>query len=84
MTHKEFYIWLDGYFSVKSKEENDGNVYFMDIVPIIEKMKEVKDDSENFMSKFLEKRTQNFHSHSIKIDIDDNDDDLGKPPKIVM
>ena len=83
MTHKEFYIWLDGYFSAKSKEENDGNVYFMDIVPIIEKMKKVKDDSENFMSKFLEKRTQNLHSHSIKIDMD-KDDDLGKPPKIVM
>jgi len=46
MTHKEFYIWLDGYLSAKSKEENTGNVYYMDIVQILEKMKEVKDEKE--------------------------------------
>lgn len=44
LSYREFYIWLDGYLSAKSKEENDGNVYFMDIFPILEKMKEVNGD----------------------------------------
>lgn len=81
MTHKEFYIWLDGYLSAKSKEENNGNVYYMDIFPILEKMKEVKPESEDFIKRFVE-RNQNTYHYQYKIQKDD--DDLGKPPKIVM
>jgi hypothetical protein len=39
MTHKEFYIWLDGYLTGKLENKH------IDIVPIVEKMNEVKDDS---------------------------------------
>ena len=44
LSHKEFYFWLDGYLSAKSKEDNNGNVYYMDVFPIIEKMKEVEEE----------------------------------------
>lgn len=38
MTHKEFYIWLEGYLTGKLENEH------IDIVPIIEKMGQVKDE----------------------------------------
>jgi hypothetical protein len=37
MTHKEFYIWLEGYLTGKLEDKN------IDISPIVEKMNEVKD-----------------------------------------
>jgi hypothetical protein len=37
MTHKEFYIWLEGYLTGKLEDKN------IDITPIVEKMNEVKD-----------------------------------------
>lgn len=37
MTHKEFYIWLEGYLYGKLENKH------IDISPIVEKMQEVKD-----------------------------------------
>ncbi len=37
MTHKEFYFWLEGYLHGRLENEK------LEIVPIIEKMNEVKD-----------------------------------------
>ena len=40
MTHKEFYIWLEGYLYGKLENKH------IDIVPIVEKMNEVKDEPQ--------------------------------------
>jgi len=37
MTHKEFYFWLEGYLHGRLEDEK------LEITPIIEKMKEVKE-----------------------------------------
>lgn len=85
LTYKEFYIWLDGYLSSKSKEENDGNVYFMDIFPILEKMKNVDDDDSLDLSKIHITRKDYSPFKPVVLPLRNNeDDDLGKPPKIVM
>jgi len=41
MTHKEFYIWLEGYLYGKLENKH------IDIAPIVEKMKQVKENSIN-------------------------------------
>ena len=38
MTHKEFYIWLEGYLHGKLESKH------IDITPIVEKMGQVKDE----------------------------------------
>ena len=40
MTHKEFYIWLEGYLHGKLEDKN------IDIAPIIQKMELVKEDNK--------------------------------------
>jgi hypothetical protein len=40
MTHKEFYIWLEGYLYGKLESKH------IDITPIVEKMGEVKDEPQ--------------------------------------
>lgn len=40
MTHKEFYIWLEGYLSGKLEDEK------INIGPIVEKMNLVKDEPQ--------------------------------------
>ena len=40
MTHKEFYIWLQGYLHGKLEDKN------IDIAPIVEKMDSVKESSK--------------------------------------
>jgi len=40
MTHKEFYIWLQGYLHGKLEDKN------IDIAPIVEKMNLVKESSK--------------------------------------
>jgi hypothetical protein len=40
MTHKEFYIWLEGYLTGKLENKH------INISPIVEKMQEVKDESK--------------------------------------
>ena len=78
MTHKEFYIWLEGYLHGKL---NDNNV---DIHPIIDKMLEVKDVDPFFSNPKI--NVPRFEPIPIPPNPfkDDGYDDLGKPPKIVM
>jgi hypothetical protein len=40
MTHKEFYIWLQGYLHGKLEDKN------IDIAPIVEKMDSVKESNK--------------------------------------
>lgn len=40
MTHKEFYIWLEGYLYGKLENKH------IDISPIVEKMREVNDEQK--------------------------------------
>lgn len=44
ITHKEFYIWLEGYLHGKLENKN------IDIAPIVEKMGYVKDDEFDVIS----------------------------------
>ena len=48
MTHKEFYIWLEGYLYGKLENKN------IDITPIVEKMSDVKDEDSFFPKTTLE------------------------------
>ena len=43
MTHKEFYIWLEGYLYGKLENKQ------IDITPIVEKMGEVKESTKSSM-----------------------------------
>jgi hypothetical protein len=43
MTHKEFYFWLEGYLHGRLEDER------LEIAPIIEKMKEVKEVNQSGM-----------------------------------
>jgi len=72
MTHKEFYIWLEGYLYGKLENKH------IDIAPIVEKMQEVKDEpkfgvAEPYIAPI-----------PINPFVKRDDDNLGKPPKIVM
>ena len=85
MTYKEFYVWLDGFMTNRSWT----TIKQVDIESIQEKMKEVKDDSKEDIKNFLlkrecETRTQLFGTNPIEIKPRKDDDDLGKPPRIVM
>ncbi len=79
MTHKEFYIWLDGFLTNRSftviKES--------DIETIKTKMKEVKGELEFNVEKYKgHKSTYPFNP--LNPIIGNDKDDLGYPPKIVM
>jgi hypothetical protein len=78
MTHKEFYIWLEGYLHGKLENKN------IDIVPIVEKMQEVKDVDPFFSNPKI--NVPRFEPVPIPSNPfkDDGYDDLGIPPKIVM
>lgn len=74
LSHKEFYIWLEGYLYGKLENKH------IDITPIVEKMNQVKDDFDIDKFKMLGRRPT-----MEPITINPNkEDDLGKPPKIVM
>lgn len=75
MTHKEFYIWLEGYLYGKLEDRH------INIAPIVEKMGQVKDEFDINKFKHLGK-TGGLQPISLPPTIDN--DDLGKPPKIVM
>jgi len=79
MTHKEFYIWLEGFLTNRSWEV----IQESDIDSIKEKMKEVKGDFdiERLEGLRQNKRTSPFNPVTI---IRGDEDDLGRPPKIVM
>ena len=78
MTHKEFYIWLEGYLHGKFNDEN------VDINPIVDKMLKVKDIDPFFSNPKINVPT--FEPAPIPPNPfkDDGYDDLGRPPKIVM
>jgi len=78
MTHKEFYIWLEGYLHGKINDEN------VDINPIIDKMLKVKDVDPFFSNPKI--NVPKFEPVPIPPNPfkDDGYDDLGSPPKIVM
>jgi hypothetical protein len=46
MTHKEFYIWLEGYLHGRLEDKN------IPITPIVEKMGMVKSDEEKWVDDF--------------------------------
>ena len=79
MTHKEFYIWLEGYLTGKLENKN------IEITPIVEKMQEVKDIDPFFPnpSTIVPHRFEPVPVPSNPFK-DDGYDDLGTPPKIVM
>jgi hypothetical protein len=79
MTHKEFYIWLEGYLHGKINDKN------VDINPIVDKMLEVK-DVDPFFSNPKITAPKKFEPAPIPSNPfkDDGYDDLGSPPKIVM
>lgn len=71
LTHKEFYIWLEGYLYGKLENKH------IEILPIIEKMGQVKEESKFGIA-------EPYRSIPIPINPFPKDDDLGYPPKIVM
>ena len=81
MTYKEFYVWLDGFMTNRCWT----TIKQVDIESIQEKMKEVTDDFDiEKFSKLSKTRQQYLNPISIPLTNKDDDDDLGKPPRIVM
>ena len=79
MTHKEFYIWLDGFLTNRCWTV----VQESDIDSIKEKMKEVKGELDFNIEKY--KGHKSAHPFNpINPIIGGVNDDLGFPPKIVM
>ena len=78
MTHKEFYIWLDGFLTNRSWTV----IQQTDIESIKDKMKEVRGESEiDWSSLRSNKQTSPFNPVTIPLG---DKDDLGHPPRIVM
>ena len=78
MTHKEFYIWLDGFLTNRSWTV----VKESDIDVIKEKMKNVKNELDFDLTQ-LRSNKQTSPFNPVTIPLGDKDD-LGHPPKIVM
>ena len=72
MTHKEFYIWLEGYLYGKLENKH------LNISIIVEKMSHVKEE------KYESIKITTFERIPIPINPFPKDDELGYPPKIVM
>jgi len=77
MTHKEFYIWLEGYLYGKLENKH------IDISPIVEKMSHVKEEKHESIKITPFERIP-IPINPITINPFTEDDDLGYPPKIVM
>ena len=79
LTHKEFYIWLEGYLYGRLEDKH------IPITPIVEKMNEVKDVDPFFPnpSTIVPHRFEPVPVPSNPFK-DGGYDDLGTPPKIVM
>jgi len=73
LTHKEFYVWLDGFMTNRDWT----TIKQVDIEIIQNKMKQVKDNE--FKSNMLP-----FQNIPIPVNPFPIEDDLGYPPKIVM
>ena len=81
MTHKEFYIWLDGFLTNRDWTV----IQESDIESIKEKMSKVKDENEFDLDKFRHLGTKrNSVLQPVVIPSIKQDDDLGHPPRIVM
>ena len=81
ISHKEFYIWLDGFLTNRSWTV----VQESDIDSIKEKMLQVKDENEFDLDKFKHLGTKrNSVLQPVVIPSIKQDDDLGHPPRIVM
>jgi hypothetical protein len=72
LTHKEFYIWLEGYLYGKLENKH------IDISPIVEKMSHVNEE------KYDSIKMTPFERIPIPVNPFPIEDDLGYPPKIVM
>jgi len=79
MTHKEFFYWLEGYLSVRD-EKFTSNI---DVEKIRQKMKEVEVEKQSIITEFLSKTRNPIQQMPIN-PVKSDEDDLGKPPKIVM
>jgi hypothetical protein len=79
MTYKEFYIWLEGFMTNRSWTV----IQQVDIEGIQKKMKEVTEEPKFDIDKWKHLSNRQISSLPITIRPEDNDD-LGKPPKIVM
>ncbi len=78
MTHKEFYIWLDGFLTNRSWTV----IQQTDIELIKEKMTEVNNELEiDWNSLRSNKQTSPFNPVMVPLG---GEDELGHPPKIVM
>jgi hypothetical protein len=76
LNYKEFYFWLEGYLHGRLEDEH------ISILPIIEKMNEVKEVDPFFPNPRTVVPIQVPTPHNpFK---EDGYDDLGAPPKIVM
>ena len=81
LSYKEFYVWLDGFMT----NRDWSIIKQVDIESIEEKMKEVKDDFNISEFANIMTKTQLQHLPPITVPLKYNDDnDLGKPPRIVM
>jgi len=76
MTHKDFYFWLQGYLYGKLENEH------IEIFPIVEKMGKVK-EVDPFFSNPPTKMPKTFNRIKVPL-FNADEDELGKPPKIVM
>lgn len=72
LTHKEFYIWLEGYLYGKLENKH------IEILPIVEKMSHVNEE------KYDSIKMTPFERIPIPVNPFPIDNDLGYPPKIVM
>ena len=81
INHKEFYIWLDGFLTNRSWT----TIKETDIDVIKEKMLQVKDENEFDLDKFRHLgNKRNSGLQPVVVPSIKQDDDLGRPPRIVM
>jgi hypothetical protein len=81
MTHKEFCAWLEGYLHGKLENRT------IEIAPIVEKLNSVKEESDFNIDKWKHLSKSSTKNPIIPVNpikYNDDDDDLGLPPKIVM
>ncbi len=80
MNYKEFYHWIDGFLTART------DIREKDILHIKEVMEKVKDEKESLLDSVRKNGLDNIYKVNgiDPIYIKTKEDDLGKPPKIVM